>query len=122
MSDRLLELRDLVLRFRDERDWAQFHQPKDLAAGLQIEAAELAELFLWRTPAEVESDMQDEGFRQRLADELADVQTFLLYLSHAAQVDLGQAVRDKLVKNAQKYPVEKARGSSRKYDRLDGLP
>jgi dCTP diphosphatase len=118
MRDSLQELCDLVLRFRDERDWAQFHQPKDLVAGLQIEAAELAELFLWKTPAAVEAEMLDEEFRERLADELADVQTFLLYLAHACQVDLAQAVRAKLAKNAQKYPVEKARGSAKKYDQL----
>jgi dCTP diphosphatase len=118
MSDSLQELRDLVLRFRDERDWAQFHQPKDLVAGLQIEAAELAELFLWKTPAEIELEIEDEDFRDRLADELADVQTFLLYLAHASQVNLDQAVRAKLAKNAQKYPVEKARGSAKKYDQL----
>jgi len=120
MSDSLQELRELVLRFRDERDWAQFHQPKDLVAGLQIESAELAELFLWKTPTEVDTEMQDSEFRERLADDLADVQTFLLYLAHAADIDLAQALRAKLVKNAEKYPVEKARGSSRKYDRLDG--
>jgi NTP pyrophosphatase (non-canonical NTP hydrolase) len=118
MPDSLQELRDLVLRFRDERDWAQFHQPKELVAGLQIEAAELAELFLWKTSAQVDAEMQDEDFRERLADELADVQTFLLYLAHASQVNLDEAVRAKLAKNAQKYPVEKARGSAKKYDQL----
>lgn len=120
MQDRLQELRDLVLRFRDERDWEQFHTPKELVSGLQIEAAELAELFLWRSPAEVEADLQDDAFCERMADELADIQTFLLYLAHAAQIDLGQALRKKVAKNAQKYPVEKARGSARKYDQLDG--
>ena len=118
MSDSLQELRDLVLRFRDERDWDQCHQPKELVAGLQIEAAALAELFLWKTSDEVELEMRDEDFRERLADELADVQTFLLYLAHASQVDLDEAVRAKLAKNAKKYPVEKARGSARKYDQL----
>jgi NTP pyrophosphatase (non-canonical NTP hydrolase) len=118
MRDSLQELRDLVLRFRDERDWAQFHQLKDLVAGLQIEAAELAELFLWKTPDQLALKLQDEEFRERLADELADVQTFLLYLAHASEIDLDTAVRAKIKKNAQKYPVEKARGSAKKYDQL----
>ena len=78
----------------------------------------MAELFLWKTSDEVELEMRDEDFRERLADELADVQTFLLYLAHASQVDLDEAVRAKLAKNAKKYPVEKARGSARKYDQL----
>lgn len=118
MADVLRELQDLVIRFRDERDWKQFHTPKDLALGLQVEAAELAELFLWKSREESEADLADADFRGRLADELADVQTYLLYLAHAAGLDLNQAVREKLEKNAQKYPVEKARGSARKYDQL----
>lgn len=118
MADVLQELRELVVRFRDERDWGQFHTPKDLALGVQIEAAELAELFLWRKPGECEADLRDAEFRERLADELADVQTYLLYLAHAAGLDLADAVRAKVKKNEQKYPVEKSRGSARKYDEL----
>ena len=118
MTDVLQELQDLVIRFRDERDWEQFHSPKDLALGLQVEAAELAELFLWKTRDESGADLNDANFRGRMADELADVQTYLLYLAHAAGLDLNQAVRNKLEKNAAKYPVEKARGSARKYDQL----
>lgn len=118
MSDVLQELRDLVVRFRDERDWEQFHRIKELIAGMQIEAAELAELFLWKDHAAAEASLQKADFRQRVADELADVQTFLLYLAEATQIDLAQAVRDKVAKNAQKYPVEKARGSAKKYNEL----
>ena len=118
MTDVFHELQDLVIRFRDERDWQQFHTPKDLALGVQVEAAELAELFLWRTREESDSDLEQDDFRARVADELADVQTYLLYLAHAADLDLAQAVRDKLQKNAEKYPVEKARGSAKKYSQL----
>ena len=84
-----------------------------------IEAAELAELFLWKTNAEVESSLSEVEFREALADELADVQTYLLYLAHAAGIDLEQAVYAKIKKNEAKYPVEKAKGNARKYDRFD---
>jgi NTP pyrophosphatase (non-canonical NTP hydrolase) len=117
--DTLAELQAAAIRFRDERDWAQFHTPKDLALGLSIEAGELAELFLWKTPAQTEAELRgNPALRQRLAEELADVQIFLLYLAHAGGLDLGTAVRAKLVRNAEKYPVDKARGNSTKYTEL----
>lgn len=118
MAEDLDRLRARAVRFRDERDWEQFHTLKDLALGLQIEAAELAELFLWKRDDEQKAALEDPAFRERLADEMADVQTFLLYLSHATGIDLDEAVRAKLAKNAEKYPVDRARGSARKYDRL----
>lgn len=121
MADAFEELRERVIAFRDARDWEQFHTWKDLAAGLQIEAAELAELFLWKSDSEVTAALQDAETREALADELADVQTYLLYLAHAARIDLAEAVRAKVAKNEAKYPVEKARGNARKYDRLDEL-
>lgn len=100
-SDSLADLQAAAIRFRDERDWAQFHTPKDLALGLTIEAGELAELFLWKTAQQSVSAMRDDfDFRQRLADELA------------------AAVREKIAKNAGKYPVEKARGNAVKYTEL----
>lgn len=110
-------LREAV-RFRDDRDWAQFHNPKDLALGLSIEAAELAELFLWKSPEEARAALADETLRTRLAEEMADVQIFLLYLSEASGIDLPDAVREKLKKNGLKYPVERSRGSARKYTDL----
>lgn len=112
------ELRDAALRFRDERDWAQFHTPKDLAMGLSIEAAELCELFLWKGPDESREALEDEDFRRRVAHELADVQVFLLYLAHATGVSLPDAVRDKLRLNAEKYPADKARGVAKKWNEL----
>jgi len=118
MAGQLHELRALVLAFRDERDWEQFHTLKDLVSGLQIEAAELAELLLWKKDAELDSLRQDPEFRQSFADELADVFTFVLYLSEHMQVDLAQALHKKMADNQQKYPVDRARGSARKYDQL----
>ena len=118
MDDSIGRLTDEVIRFRDERDWAQFHRLKDLAMGLSIEAGELCEIFLWKTDAETEALRKDPAFLERLAEEMADVQVFLLYLSHGLGISLPDAVHDKLKKNAQKYPVERARGSARKYSEL----
>ena len=103
------EIRDLqarILRFRDERDWAQFHTPKDLAMSLNIEAAELLELYLWKG-----SEDADVG---RVREELADVLYAALLLAAHYQIDVHSAVVDKLALNARKYPVETSRGSNKK--------
>ena len=118
MSDSFKALQREAVLFRDERDWAQFHLPKDLALGLGIEAGELGELFLWKTADEVRQSLEDDGFRTRLAEEMADVQMFLLYLAEVSGISLPEAVRAKLKVNAEKYPVEKARGTARKYTEL----
>jgi dCTP diphosphatase len=118
MTDSIAALQKAVIAFRDQRDWKQFHLPKDLALGLSVEAGELAELFLWKTKAEIETALQEQKFRGRLADELADVLVFLLYLAESSGIQLGEAVLAKMEKNGQKYPVEKARGSSTKYTEL----
>jgi NTP pyrophosphatase (non-canonical NTP hydrolase) len=116
MDDDLESLKARAIRFRDERDWAQFHRPKDLALGCAIEASELAELFLWKRDDEAQAALGDPAFRERLSDEMADVLMFLLYLSHASGVPLATAFEAKLAKNATKYPVEGFRGTARKYD------
>lgn len=118
MSDTFDDLQREAVRFRDERDWRQFHHPKDLALGLGIEAGELGELFLWLSNEEIQASIQDPAFRRRLAEELGDVQLFLLYLAEATGIDLAKASRDKLRLNAEKYPVEKSKGRATKYDRL----
>lgn len=118
MPDAFAELQRAAVRFRDERDWAQFHNPKDLALGLSIEAAELAELFLWKTAGEAEAALRDPALKQRLAEELADVQIYLLYLAEAAGLSLPDAVRAKIEANGRKYPVEKSKGSAAKYTEL----
>lgn len=122
MTANLDELCAAAIRFRDERDWAQFHSPKNLALGLSIEAAELAELFLWRTDAESRADLDEPEFRERLSHELADVLVYLLYLANDAGLDLAEAVRAKLALNAEKYPVERAKGSAKKYTELGDSP
>ena len=103
-----------IIDFRNERDWAQFHNPKDLAAGLAIEAAELQELFLWKDRQEVAQVVSDK--RERLAEELADVAWFVLLLAHELGIDIAQAIEAKLALNAAKYPADTVRGSSKKYD------
>ena len=112
MSD-IQKLIDLLVEFRDERDWGQFHDSKYLALALSIEAAELNELFLWKKEADAE-----EVDRERLKEELADVLAYALMLAERHQLDVGQIVKDKIIKNARKYPVEQAKGSSDKYDKL----
>lgn len=97
-------------KFRDERDWAQFHNPKDLALALSIEASELLELFLWKT-----ADEADAG---KVREELADVFAYAFMLADKYDLDVAQIMRDKLAKNKLKYPVDKAKGSAKKYNEL----
>jgi NTP pyrophosphatase (non-canonical NTP hydrolase) len=98
------------VQFRDERDWKQFHNPKDLAAALSIEAGELLEAFLWKSA--------DEAKIEKVKEELADVLAYAILLGHHYDLDLEQVVRDKVIKNGEKYPVEKAKGSATKYNEL----
>ena len=107
-----------VLAFRDERDWKQFHNPKDLAISITLEAAELLEHFQWKNPGEVEAFLAREENRKRLGEEMADVLILLISLADAAGLDLLDAARAKLEQNAKKYPVDRARGTARKYDEL----
>ena len=116
----LADLVAAVRRFRDERDWAQFHTPKNLAAATAIEAAELQERFLWKTDAEVDRDLADAAKRAGVADEIADVVMFAMLLADRAGIDLAEAITDKLAANGQKYPVKLARGNARKYTELGG--
>lgn len=109
------DLLEHLIAFRRERDWEQFHRPKDLAISLSIEAAELLEWFQWRTDDEI-SQMLSSDKRQQLEDELADVAVYLTYLSHDLQIDLDAVIARKLKKNAAKYPAEKVRGRADKYD------
>lgn len=103
-------LQSEALAFRDARDWSQFHNAKDLAAGLSIEASELLECFLWKKPEQADPS--------KIREELADVLVYALLLAHEAKIDIPSAVREKLAKNAIKYPVDKAKGRADKYDKL----
>ena len=105
-----------VLKFRDERDWQQFHDPKSLAASICIEAAELLELFQWLAPYEARRQAAEK--KERVAEEIADVAIYLIELADVAGIDLAAAIEAKLEKNAAKYPVEKSRGVWTKYTEL----
>jgi NTP pyrophosphatase (non-canonical NTP hydrolase) len=109
------ELLEKLIAFRRERDWEQFHNPKDLAISLSIEAAELLEWFQWKTNDEIMVQL-DSHKRESLEDEVADVAVYLTYLCHDLGIDLNQAIAAKIKKNAIKYPIEKVKGRSDKYN------
>lgn len=110
----LPELTQALLQFRDERNWAQFHTLRNLIVSLNLEAAELLELTQWKSEEEM-LGISGEALR----DECADVLLYLLLIADKAGINLEEAARNKLKKNAAKYPVEKSYGSSRKYTQLD---
>jgi NTP pyrophosphatase (non-canonical NTP hydrolase) len=116
MSDSLHELREALRGFAAERDWDQFHSPRNLATALAVEAAELLEPFQWLN--ESESRDPPPAARAEGEEEMADVLLYLVRLADKLDVDLLEAARTKMVRNAGKYPLEKSRGSSRKYDEL----
>jgi NTP pyrophosphatase (non-canonical NTP hydrolase) len=110
------QLQDLINKltaFRDAREWAQFHDPRNLALALSIEAAELNELFLWKKGEDASTIDA-----QRLREELADVFAYALLMADRCGLDVEEIVLDKINKNELKYPVEKAKGNAEKYDRL----
>ena len=116
-----MEVKDLskkIIQFRDERNWGQFHNPKDLAVSINIEAAELLELFQWKNEKEAEEFLKDSKDREKLGQELADVLIYLFDLAEITGIDLEKAVLEKLEHNRKKYPVEKAKNSSKKYTEL----
>jgi len=96
----------IILKFRRERDWAKFHRPKDLAAAISVESSELLELFLWREMEEAGEVREDDELMISIREEVADILIYLLYLSHDLNIDLREAVMDKVVKNAEKYPQD----------------
>jgi NTP pyrophosphatase (non-canonical NTP hydrolase) len=114
--DPLQDLRDALRRFAAERDWDQFHSPKNLAIALNVEAAELLEHFQWMSDAESAAIPPEK--RAKVGEELADVLLYLIRLADKLDVDLARATGEKLSINAEKYPVHKARGTSKKYTEL----
>ena len=115
----LAELKQLLKEFRDARDWAQFHDAKNLAEAISIEAGELQELFLWKDKDVVmEKIKNDPEFRRKVEEELADVVMYALNFANTTEVDVARVVKEKVENNDRKYPVEKAKGSAKKYDEL----
>jgi NTP pyrophosphatase (non-canonical NTP hydrolase) len=115
MSD-FSALQKKILAFRNERDWAQFHDPKNLAEALSIEAGELLENFLWKTTEQSRNLSTDE--LKNVSEELADIFIFLTYLSEEFKIDLLREAEKKIAANEAKYPVNKAKGSNKKYTKL----
>jgi NTP pyrophosphatase (non-canonical NTP hydrolase) len=109
----LNELTSAIIAFRDARDWKQFHNPKDVALSLVLEAAEVMEHFQWKGAAETARHVVES--KEEIGEELADVLYWVLLMSHDLKIDIATSLRTKLAKNEAKYPVEKARGSSAKY-------
>jgi NTP pyrophosphatase (non-canonical NTP hydrolase) len=104
------EIINKLIEFRDERDWEQFHNPKDLALAISIEAGELLELFLWKNHEEADKD--------KVKEELADILAFAFLLADKYDLDIKEIMLDKIKQNGEKYPVDKAKGTAKKYDEL----
>jgi len=109
MSD-IKEITEALIKFRNERDWEQFHNPKDLAVALSIEASELLENFLWKS--------HKEANKEKVKEELADVIAYALLLAEKYEFDVKAILLEKIKKNGEKYPVEKAKGTAKKYNEL----
>ena len=112
----LKAIQNSIREFRDDRDWMQFHNPKNLAISIALEAAELLEHFQWKSFDESESHAVSA--RDEIADEIADVSVYLIELADNLGIDLEQAILRKLEKNSTKYPAEKAKGNAKKYTEL----
>jgi NTP pyrophosphatase (non-canonical NTP hydrolase) len=104
------EITEALIKFRNERDWEQFHNPKDLAVALNIEAGELLENFLWKS--------HEEADKEKVKEELADVFAYAFLLADKYDFDVKQIVLDKIKSNGEKYPVDKAKGTAKKYTEL----
>jgi len=110
------KLQKMIVKFRDARDWKQFHNPKDLALSLTLEAAEVLEHFQWKSIDEMQEHVKNH--KDKVSEELADVFYWILLMAHDFDIDLPAALREKMKQNEEKYPVEKARGSHKKYTEL----
>ena len=102
-----------ILKFRDDRDWKQFHNPKDLAISISLEAAELLEVFQWSG-----TDVSNEGKQEKIKEELADVLNYCVLMGDACGLDIDEIVQEKIKVNNEKYPVSKAKGKKEKYNKL----
>ena len=111
MSD-IKQLTDLVVKFRDARDWKQFHNPKDTALSLVLEATEVMEHFQWKNPVEI--DAYIKSHKSEIAEELSDVLYWVLLMSKDMNIDLVKAFNEKMIKNEKKYPIKKTKGQHKK--------
>lgn len=112
----LKEITEIIKKFRDERDWMQFHNHKDMALSIVLEAAELLEHFQWKSKKEINKYAKEN--KEEIAEEVADIAICLLELADNMKIDISKAIMKKLKKNAKNYPVAKAKGSNLKYNKL----
>lgn len=117
-STHLAEIKAKVLAFAAERDWEQFHAPKNLSMAIAAEAAELMEHFLWQSPEQSRSDIDTAKLRDQVEEELADVFIYAIEFANVTGIDIASIIEKKMAHNAEKYPVEKAKGRSAKYTEL----
>jgi NTP pyrophosphatase (non-canonical NTP hydrolase) len=110
MDNEISKLTAAINKFTEERDWNQFHNPKDLAIALSLEASELLELFLWKKP--------EDANKEKVKEELADILNYAFLLASKYNLDVYQIVMDKIERNAKKYPVAKVKGTAKKYNEL----
>ena len=113
------ELKRISVRFADDRDWRRYHSAKNLAIGVVTEASELLQEFRFKSDEEIDGMFKSQGSRERIADEVADTLYFILQLSERYKLDLSTEFKRKMKKNAERYPVDKSRGSNRKYTELE---
>ena len=115
-QDKIDVITERIIKFRDARDWQQFHNPKDLALSMVLEAGEVMEHFQWKNAEEMQKHIEEN--RSEIADELADVLYWVLLMSHDFDIDIFDAVDRKMKKNEEKYPEDKAKGKHTKYNKL----
>ena len=115
-EDRISELTKMVQMFCEERDWDQFHNPKDLAIGISTEANELLDIFRFKSEADMKQLFNDTDKREHIEEEIADILFFVLRFAQMNQIDLPAALQNKIQKNAEKYTVESSKGNNKKYN------
>jgi dCTP diphosphatase len=112
----LTDLQELIIKFRDERDWKQFHNPKDLAISLVLESTEFLEHFQWKNEEEIKEHLANR--KEDVSEELADVLYWVLLIAYDLNINIGEALVKKMAKNQAKYPVDKSKGKHTKYTEL----
>jgi len=116
MEDSIEKLTDAICAFRDARDWKEFHNPKEMAVAIAAEAGELLQHFVWQSASQSQDRIKDR--QSDIASEMADIAILLFEMASNCDIDLADAIRSKLARNEERYPVEKAKGSNKKYNEL----
>ena len=117
-SANIQEIKEKIKAFIKERDWEQYHHPKELAISLSLEAAELLELFQWKEKQDLEDLKKDKELMIKLKEELADIMIYAIDIANYTDIDISESIIKKLKKNSEKYPIEKAKGNNKKYTDL----